>query len=583
MRAVTGPRWLGGMILLSLLCSAAIVLTRLSDPNDAMPLGLADRLPLTTIITLAAPALSGLLGVGFGLVWADRDTWNDRALRVFVLAGFALCLSWVAIVGALWFAIGTELGPLAAGVPAGDAPSGTRAYLLIPAVALAFGATAAIAVNVRATARRVSREGFLQTMRSRGLPTTAIVARLTLRRAALPICAVLATELIVGYSIAVAVQAVLVNPSLAAGIPATGPVDVLPVVLSLGLLGATGLVIAGAAAASARFGGPVAHRPPSSDALRGAAATLLDDPAERGASPWTSTSAFPTLPSASFRSADFLDVRGLRFTTAGTADAPRSDGISLTVPSGEALAVIGDEESGAATLCLAIAGLLPANVAIRSGSILVDGSEIVGLPERYFGRLRGHQIGYLAAPGPHRLDPRARLGRQVMELLARQGPAPRATVRQRAVELFARMGIDNPAQALHAFPHQVSAETTQRVLLAGALALEPRLLIAHEPTQGFDAQATAAFLDLLHAVQREAGFALIVASADVELAVRCDRVAVMRAGTVAQYASAADFFSAEHHPPAPLVRAEDDAAPVAAETPEPAPHPHRDAEPSAQA
>lgn len=574
MRAVTGPRWLGVMILLSLLCSAGIAVARLSDPDYALLRVLADRLPLTTILALAAPVLSGLLGVGFGLVWADRGQWNDRALRVFVFAGGALCLSWVAIMSTLWLAIGTELGPLAAGGPAGNGDPGTRTYLIIPAVAVVFGAAAAIAVNVRATARTVANQQFLQTMRSRGLPTTAIVARRTLRRSALPILMVLAAELIVGYAGALAVQAVLVNPSLADGVPATAPVDSLVVVLGLGLLGTTGIVIAGTAAASARFGGPLSNRPATSATIRGAAATLLEDTqAGRGLLSWTQLPS-ATLPSTSFRSADLLDVRGLRFATAAGPGVPRSAGISLTVPPGEALAVIGDENSGASTLCLAIAGLLPAGTSVTSGSILVDGSEIVGLPERDFGRLRGGQIGYLASPGPHRLDPRARIGRQVTDLLGRQSTAPRAVVRQRAVELFARVGIDDPEVALQAYPHQVSTETRQRALLAGALALRPRLLVAHEPTLGFDASAEAEFLDVLHDVQREAGFALIVTSARVELAVRCDRVAVMSEGTVVEYASAAELFTAGHHPRTRQLLAERGVGP--------APAAHRDSEPSAQ-
>jgi ABC-type dipeptide/oligopeptide/nickel transport system ATPase component/ABC-type dipeptide/oligopeptide/nickel transport system permease component len=575
MRAVAGPRWLGVTILLSLLCSAALVVTRLSGSDHALLQVLADRLPLTTLVTLSAPALSGLLGVGFGLVSADRGEWNERSLRVFLLSGCALCLCWGAVVGTLWVAIGTELGPLAAGVPVGVSHPGTRTYLLIPAVIVVLGAAVAIAVIVRATARQVARQEFLQTMRSRGLPTTAVVTRRTLRAAALPILAVLATELLIGYAVALAVQAVLVNPSLADGMPETAPVDSLPVVLGLGLVGATAIVIAGAAAAAARFGGPFSQRPPRSAAVRGRVATLLDDQQPgRGRPSRVTLQPSPTLPSTSFRSADLLDVRGLRFRAAADVGVSSSAGISLTVPRGEALAVLGDDRSGAAALGLAIAGLLPAGTSVSSGSILVDGNEIVGLPERDFGRLRGHHIGYLAAPGPNRLDPRSRIGDQVFELLARQAPAAKAEVRQRAVDLFARVGINDPEGALRAYPHQVDAETAHRALLAGALALRPRLLIVHEPTRGFEAAAGAVFLDLLHEVQREAGFTLIVISARVEPAVRCDRVAVMRAGTVVEYASAADLFTAGHHPrTGPLLTGADDGPAHAA---------HRDAEPSAQ-
>lgn len=573
MRAVTGPRWLGVTILLSVLCSAGIVVTRLSDPNYALLQILADRLPLTTVLALVAPVLSGLLGVGFGLVWADRGDWNNRAVRVFVVAVGALCLSWVATVSALWFAIGTELGPLAAGGPAGNGVPGTRIYLLIPTVAVVVVAAATIAVTVRAAARTVSDQQFLQTTRSRGLPTTAIVARRALRHSALPILAVLVAELIVGYAGALAVQAVLVDPSLAEAIPLSAPVDSLPVVLGLGLLGTTLIVIVGAAWAAARFGGPLSNRGPRAGITRGAASIRPTvDGVGLGLAAWAPVTS-PTLPSTSFRAADLLDVRGLRFTAAQGSRAPHSAGISLTVARGEALAVIGDDASGASALCLAIAGLLPAGIAVCSGSILVEGSEIVGLPEREFGRLRGGQIGYLAAPGPYRLDPRARIGHQVTGLLARHSAAPSADVRRRAVELFARVGINDPEGALRAYPHQVPTETVQRAVLAGALALSPRLLVAHEPTLGFDAVAEAEFLDVLHSVQREAGFTLILASARVDLAVRCNRVAVMSEGTVVEYAAAAELFTAGRHPRTLQLLAERGVVP--------APSAHRDSEPSA--
>ncbi|WEO77774.1 ATP-binding cassette domain-containing protein [Cryobacterium sp. SO2] len=583
------------MVLLSLVGSGAIVLTRLADPNDAVLHALAESWPLTSIVTLAAPALSGLLGVGLGLLLsADRGGRDDAVLRNLVLTGCALCLSWAAIVSALWFAVAIGLGPVASDVVdadagmAGNPGQGVLNYLLIPAVAVVFGSAAVIAVHVRATARSVSGEQFLQTMRSRGLPTTALVGRRVLRRSALPILAVLAAELVVAFGCALAAQAVLASPAPGGALSLNVPAQGLPVVLALVLVGAVGIVVAGVPAAArfgaarfgaarfgaARFGAarfgtarftpaqfapsqvaPLEFAPSQPPALpgpavqRGSAATLPDyQPAAAG-----------TLPSTSFRAADFLDIRDLGFTPAGSTDVSQGAGISLTVQRGETLAVIGDASSGTSTLCLAIAGLLPAGVPVRSGSILVDGHELVGLPERDFSRLRGHLIGYLAAPGPHRLDPRARLGRQVLTLLARQPLASRSGLRQAAADLFASVGIEKPEAVLRAYPYEVSAETAQRVLLAGVLAPRPQLLVAHDPTLGLDAAAETEFLDLLHAVRREAGFTLIVSSARVELAVRCDRVAVMSSGTIVEHASVGELFTAPQHPHTRLLLAEREA------------------------
>lgn len=209
------------------------------------------------------------------------------------------------------------------------------------------------------------------------------------------------------------------------------------------------------------------------------------------------------LPSDRFRATDLLDIRDLHVDLSAAADAPEPDaGISLTVPRGQTLALIGDAVSGATQLCQAILGMLPRSSPVRSGSILFDGRELVALPEREFRRLRRDQIGYLESPSHRRLDPQVRMWRGL---------------------------------------------TTRRAGRPHALPVNPLLVIAVDPTRGLDPQAATAFLDLLHSMQRERGFTLLVVSTRLEVVRRCDRVAIMRAGTIVEHASVQELLTEPEH------------------------------------
>jgi len=224
------------------------------------------------------------------------------------------------------------------------------------------------------------------------------------------------------------------------------------------------------------------------------------------------------------------------------------DGISLTVPRGQTLAVIGDDPDGTSLLCHSIVGMQQLRHAAMSGSILFDGIELVGLPERDFRHLRGQRIGFLPAPAADRLDPNSRVGQHLVTLLTRQTDTTRSLARTAALELLVRVGLEDAERVFAAYPGELPPVTGQRVLLAGALVGAPQLMVADDPTRGFAPAETAAFLDLLHSVQHERGFTLITASLKVETAVRCDRVAIMSGGAIVEYASVPELLSAPQHP-----------------------------------
>jgi len=569
MRAVMGPRWLGLVILLSLGACGAAVMTSSSGPDIALLRSLSARLPFAAAGTVAAPVLSGVLGVGFGLLVTRRDGWADQRLRALILAGGAVCLVWLTLVSAFWFAVQGEILPLLADEPAARAGLGALSTLLIPSTVVVFGGAVAIAVHVRAATRIAAAEGHVHTARSRGLPTTGLVVRRALRRALPAVMAVQLVEFLVLYGGSLAVQAAFTTPipgdsSPGAAAPDSAlfpllPAESLPLVLAALLLGIVSFVVAGVALATTTPATAlsVLHRTTSAGA--GAGADIIANrtanagraglfPSSRSR-PADAVPPVPTLPSTEFRAADFLDIRDLRTHTIGERSGREPlGGVSLTVPRGQTLAVIGDDPDSTSLLCHSIAGMQHSGPAAMSGSILCDGIELVGLNERDFRNLRGRHIGFLPAPAADHLDPDARIGQHLMALLHRRTHLTRAQARSAAVALLARAGLADAESVFAAYPGRMSTVTCQRVLLAGVLAGEPQLVVADDPTRGFGAADEAEFLDLLHSLQRERGFTLIVASARVGIARRCDRVAILSDGAIVEYASVPELLTAPQHP-----------------------------------
>ncbi|NKC34468.1 dipeptide ABC transporter ATP-binding protein, partial [Falsiroseomonas selenitidurans] len=224
------------------------------------------------------------------------------------------------------------------------------------------------------------------------------------------------------------------------------------------------------------------------------------------------------------------------------------DGISLTLQPGETLALVGESGSGKSLTALGIAGLAPP-AATLSGSLRIAGQEMLGAPERAWRRLRGARIGMVFQDAMGSLNPAMRVGAQIAEVMQAHRPLARGSIPGRVLEALAEVGLPDPAGKAAAFPHQLSGGQQQRVMIAMALAADPALLIADEPTTALDTTVQAQILALLAALQARRGLAMLFVSHDLAVVAGiAQRVAVMRQGRVVEAGPTAQVFAAPTHP-----------------------------------
>ena len=256
------------------------------------------------------------------------------------------------------------------------------------------------------------------------------------------------------------------------------------------------------------------------------------------------------MPSNWFRSAALLDVRGLQIGAAPQVDAPGLvNGISLSITSGEVVGLVGDASSGALEVGQSIAGVLPPSTSIRSGSILFNGEELVGLAPRYRDLLRTPKIAYLSRDPLGTLDPSVTVGTQLATPLRSSLGLSKPAAYERSIELLRQAGVERPEHAFTSFPRDVSATLALRVQIAGALANDPSLVVADDPTDTLTASDGSEILDLLRRLQRERTLTMIIVTRSVRVAASiCHRVAVVRTGAIVEYASVADLFGSPKHP-----------------------------------
>jgi oligopeptide/dipeptide ABC transporter ATP-binding protein len=250
-----------------------------------------------------------------------------------------------------------------------------------------------------------------------------------------------------------------------------------------------------------------------------------------------------------------LEVRDLRthfFTRAGVVRAV--DGVDLTVEPGQTLGIVGESGCGKSVTALSIIGLLPTPPAqIVSGAIRFDGQELTTLSQRQLEDIRGRQIGMVFQDPMTALNPTLTIGTQITEILRRHLALDRAAARRRAAELLGEVGIARPGERMDDYPHQFSGGMRQRVVIAMAIACEPRLLIADEPTTALDVTVQAQVLDLLDDLQRRHQMAMILITHNMGVvAESADDVAVMYAGQIVEQAPALELF---HHPEHPYTEA----------------------------
>lgn len=229
-----------------------------------------------------------------------------------------------------------------------------------------------------------------------------------------------------------------------------------------------------------------------------------------------------------------LDIQDLQvaYRTRRGEEHTAVAGVSLTVEPGEVVAIVGETGSGKTTTAHAVLGLLAPNATVRSGRVLLQGTDISGWSRKRMEAVRGRVVGLVPQDPGTSLDPLRTVGWQVAETLRVHGERDRRVLRDRVVELLERVGLPDPRVA-DAYPHELSGGMRQRVLIAAALALRPALLIADEPTSALDVTVQRRILDLLDELREEDGSGVLFVTHDLAAAAeRADRIVVMRDGRV---------------------------------------------------
>jgi peptide/nickel transport system ATP-binding protein/oligopeptide transport system ATP-binding protein len=248
---------------------------------------------------------------------------------------------------------------------------------------------------------------------------------------------------------------------------------------------------------------------------------------------------------------DLLSIEGLR-TTFRTAhgEIAAVDGVDLSVARGRTLGIVGESGCGKSILSLSIMRLVPAPGRIAAGRITFEGRDLLALSPAAMRDIRGNRIAMIFQEPMTSLNPVFTVGDQIMEAMrAHDRAASAAALRARAIEALNRVRIPAPERRFEEYPHQLSGGMRQRVMIAMALACNPDLLIADEPTTALDVTVQAQILDLLRELQRESGMAIILITHDLGIvAEMADEVAVMYAGRVVERAPGAAIFDDPQHP-----------------------------------
>jgi len=225
------------------------------------------------------------------------------------------------------------------------------------------------------------------------------------------------------------------------------------------------------------------------------------------------------------------------------------DDISFSIAPGEILGVVGESGAGKSLTGAAIIGLLEPPGRVAGGQILLEGRRIDNLPAPQMRPIRGRQIGAIFQDPLTSLNPLYSIGRQLVETIRTHLPMSAGAARQRAIELLRDTGIPAAEQRIDHYPHQFSGGMRQRVVIALALAAEPRLIVADEPTTALDVSIQAQIIGLLKRVCRERGAAVMLITHDMGvIAETCDRVAVMYAGRIAEIGPVREVIHRPAHP-----------------------------------
>lgn len=224
-------------------------------------------------------------------------------------------------------------------------------------------------------------------------------------------------------------------------------------------------------------------------------------------------------------------------------------GISLTIQAGETLGLVGESGSGKTQTAFSILGVLPAEAVVASGTILLEGRSVLGLQEHELRTLRGRGIAYIPQEPMSNLDPSYTVGAQLVEGIRASARMTGTEAKARVLALLERVGIQDPQRTFDSYPHQISGGMAQRVLIAGAVASRPKLLIADEPTTALDVTVQAEILDLLRDLQAELNMAVLIVTHNFGVVADiCDRIAVMQDGKIVETGETLELFREPKHP-----------------------------------
>lgn len=248
--------------------------------------------------------------------------------------------------------------------------------------------------------------------------------------------------------------------------------------------------------------------------------------------------------------ADILTVKHLSVafdTAAGRVQAVRD--VSFALHRGETLALVGESGCGKSATCRAIMRLLARNAQITDGSIEFDGQDLLRLSHGAMRKIRGNRIAMIFQDPMTALDPTMKIGRQIAETITLHQRVSRAAANRRALELMTQVGIEDAARRFNQYPHEFSGGQRQRIVIAIALAADPDILIADEPTTALDVTMQAQILDLIRASQARMGVSVIFITHDLGVVANvADRVAVMYAGKIVETGTAQEIFYDPRHP-----------------------------------
>ncbi len=225
------------------------------------------------------------------------------------------------------------------------------------------------------------------------------------------------------------------------------------------------------------------------------------------------------------------------------------DGVSFTVSPGETLGVVGESGSGKSVTFLTVMGLITARYARIEGQVLFRGEDLLSLPSEEMRALRGREISMIFQDPLTALNPVHRVGAQIAEVFLAHERIDKAEARERAVSLLDMVGIPKPRERVRQFPHEFSGGMRQRAMIAMALALNPDLLIADEPTTALDVTVQAQILDLIDRLKVEFSAAVVLITHDLGVvAEHCEEIMIMYAGRIAEQGTRDDIYYGSHHP-----------------------------------